>query len=206
MQKEREHASTGVGERFLRKLRTDKRFEWLLYGGLALLAVLLYTAGTYADRNADAVETAASLSGTEAAVSTEERLQDVLSCIRGAGKVEVMITYETGKEIVTAMTTNTNTSSSESRSGSDSSLTSQVNETSQPATRSGEAGSEPIVLYEKEPEIRGVIVVAEGAADVSVRLDLQRAVCAVLDVPIAAVEVFERTESGTVGTKPRPQS
>ena len=50
----------------------------------------------------------------------------------------------------------------------------------------------PYLLYEKEPEIRGVIVVAEGAADVSVRLDLQRAVCAVLNVPISAVEVFER--------------
>ena len=101
------------------------------------------------------------------------------------------------------MTTNTNTSSSESRSGGDTSLSSQVNETSQPATRSGEEGSEPIVLYEKEPEIRGVIVVAEGAADVAVRLDLQRAVCAVLDVPISAVEVFERSGNGAA-SEPRP--
>ena len=100
------------------------------------------------------------------------------------------------------MTTNTNTSSSESRNGSDTSLSSQVNETSQPATRDGADGSEPIVLYEKEPEIRGVIVVAEGASDVTVRLDLQRAVCAVLDVPISAVEVFERSGSETAEALP----
>jgi len=178
--------------RIRRKLRADRRLEWLLYGGLALLAVLLYTAGLQTER---AEKTGMSAETAETAVSeagTEKRLQEILSCIRGAGKVEVMITYETGKEIVTAMTTNTNTSSSETRSGSDTSLSSQVNETSQPATHSGASGSEPIVLYEKEPEIRGVIVVAEGAADVSVRLDLQRAVCAVLNVPISAVEVFER--------------
>ena len=119
----------------------------------------------------------------------------MLSCIRGAGKVEVMITYETGREIVTAMTTNTNTSSSISQNGSDTSQSSQTTETSQPATYSGEAGKEPIVLYEKEPTIRGVIVVAEGA-DVTVRLDLQRAVRAVLDVPLSAIEVFERSAGG----------
>lgn len=193
------------GERLRRKLRTDRRTAWLLYGGLASLAVLLYAAGLRGEHRTVQRDTAGvSSCGEDLAVTTEARLQQVLSCIRGAGKVEVMITYETGKEIVTAMTTNTNTSSSESRSGSDTNLSSQMNEISQPATRSGEDGSEPIVLYEKEPEIRGVIVVAEGAADVAVRLDLQRAVCAVLDVPISAVEVFERTGDGADKDDPRP--
>lgn len=91
------------------------------------------------------------------------------------------------------MTTNTNTSSSESQNGGEASRSSQMNETSQPATYNSADGNEPIVLYEKEPTIRGVIVVAEGAADVTVRLDLQRAVRAVLDIPVSAIEIFERT-------------
>ena len=202
MQKERELSRGSVLERVRRRLRTDKRLEWVLYGGLVLAAVLLYAAGMRADTSEKETGRQESSASAAATVTTEERLQQVLSCIRGAGRVEVMITYESGKEIVTAMTTNTNTSSSESRNGSDTSLSSQVNETSQPATRDGADGSEPIVLYEKEPEIRGVIVVAEGASDVTVRLDLQRAVCAVLDVPISAVEVFERSGSETAEALP----
>lgn len=197
MQKERERTTGTFGERLRRRLQGDRRLSWLLYGGLVLAALLLYAAGTRAERSTDILDDGP-VDNAVSSASTEERLQQVLSCIRGAGRVEVMITYETGKEIVTAMTTNTNTSSSESRSDGDTSLSSQVNETSQPATRSGTDGSEPIVLYEKEPEIRGVIVVAEGAADVAVRLDLQRAVCAVLDVPVTAVEVFERTGASSV--------
>ena len=61
----------------------------------------------------------------------------------------------------------------------------------QPATVTGEEGQEAIVLYEKEPQVRGVLVVAEGAGDPSVRLDLQRAVQAVTGAPLKAIEVFE---------------
>ena len=50
---------------------------------------------------------------------------------------------------------------------------------------------ENVILVEREPEIRGVIVVAEGAADPAVRLSLQRAVQAVTGVPLSCIEVFE---------------
>ncbi len=197
MQKEREsEAARATLGGLVRKIRANRKLELLLYAGVAVLVLLLYVSGTREKEKGGvsvaSVGTAAAQSGQD----TEEKLKAVLSCIRGAGKVEVMITYETGREIVTAMTTNTNTSSSISQNGSDTSQSSQTTETSQPATYSGEAGKEPIVLYEKEPTIRGVIVVAEGAADVTVRLDLQRAVRAVLDVPLSAIEVFERSAGG----------
>lgn len=197
MQKEREsEAARATLGGLVRKIRANRKLELLLYAGVAVLVLLLYVSGTREKKTGGvsvaSVGTAAAQSGQD----TEEKLKAVLSCIRGAGKVEVMITYETGREIVTAMTTNTNTSSSISQNGSDTSQSSQTTETSQPATYSGEAGKEPIVLYEKEPTIRGVIVVAEGAADVTVRLDLQRAVRAVLDVPLSAIEVFERSAGG----------
>ncbi len=61
----------------------------------------------------------------------------------------------------------------------------------QPATVATDGGQSPIILVEREPEIRGVIVVAEGAADPAVRLSLQRAVQAVTGVPLSCIEVFE---------------
>ena len=196
MQKEREtERGDGLLNRLVKRLRGSKRLELLVYAGIAALVLGLYLSGTgrfgrSAEKQSGKLteQTAA-----ETGQSTEERLKAVLSTIRGAGQVEVMITYETGKEIVTAMTTNTNTSSSESQNGGEASRSSQMNETSQPATYNSADGNEPIVLYEKEPTIRGVLVVAEGAADVTVRLDLQRAVRAVLDIPVSAIEIFERT-------------
>ena len=197
MQKERESevARATLGG-LVRKIRANRKLELLLYAGVAVLVLLLYVSGAREKEKGGVSVASAGTAAAQSGQDTEEKLKAVLSCIRGAGRVEVMITYETGREIVTAMTTNTNTSSSISQNGSDTSQSSQTTETSQPATYSGEAGKEPIVLYEKEPTIRGVIVVAEGAADVTVRLDLQRAVHAVLDVPLSAIEVFERSAGG----------
>ena len=44
---------------------------------------------------------------------------------------------------------------------------------------------------EKMPQVRGVIVVAEGAGDISVRMKLQSAVQAVLGVEASGIEVLE---------------
>lgn len=117
----------------------------------------------------------------------EERLGEALSQMRGAGQVQVLITYETGEELVTATVSTTD----ESISGGEGSTSRQKRETVQPATITTEAGQQAIVLYEKEPQIRGVLVVAEGAGDPSVRLNLQRAVMAVTGVSLDRIEVFE---------------
>lgn len=181
---------SSVWTRFIRRMRTDRRTELLVYGGVALLVVVLYL---FVSRAADGVQV---LSAANAA-DTETRLQEVLSCIRGAGRVEVMITYETGREIVPAMTTSINSNGSETSDGDKSSSSQQSTESTQPATVSQSGSNAPIVLKEIEPVVRGVIVVADGAADVTVRLDLQRAVRAVLDIPLSHIEVFERSAQPT---------
>ena len=184
--------------RFVRRLRADRRMELLTYGGVALLVVTLYLFASRAAHDGktadvDSVQVVAS-AGT---ADIEARLQQVLSCIRGAGRVEVMITYETGREIVPAMTTSINSNGSETTDGTKSSSSQQSTESTQPATVSQSGSNAPIVLKEIEPVVRGVIVVADGAADVNVRMDLQRAVRAVLDIPLSQIEVFERSAQPT---------
>ena len=46
-------------------------------------------------------------------------------------------------------------------------------------------------MVEKKPKIRGVIVVAEGASDIGVKLNLYNAVQTVLQVEASKVDVFE---------------
>jgi stage III sporulation protein AG len=127
----------------------------------------------------------------------EQRLTEVLSRIRGAGKVDVLVTYETGGEIVTATVRQTDEDSRNSNGSNGSETSRSVREVTEPATVETGNGHVPIVLYEKEPIVRGVIVVAEGASDFSVRQKLQAAVQAVTGIPIERIEVFEMSYEGS---------
>lgn len=163
------------------KMKGNRKLELGIYGGLALLCLLLCVPGKQADA-VPATEHAATVSGVG---ELEQRLMDTLSCVRGAGRVKVMITYETGSEMVPAMSTDV--TSSVTGSGESQTRT----ESSSPVTTYQNGENEAIVLMEREPTVRGVIVVAQGAADISVRLKLQAAVQAVLGVEAGKVEVLE---------------
>ena len=160
-----------------------------------LVVILLYAASLAPTRDKEDAPDARAAETDASEADVERKLAGVLSSIRGAGRVEVMITYETGAELVPAMSTKVDSNSAETSDGERSSLTVQTNEVREPATVGSGAGNEPIVLVERQPVVRGVIVVAEGAADIRVKLDLQRAVQAVLDIPLTSIEVFERSNT-----------
>lgn len=199
MDKKRSKAPSGLIVKIAERLKSDKRLEFVVYAGLALLILALYISTLLPKQPAKEQTGSAQSAGTSlrSEQELENRLETVLSSIRGAGQVEVMITYDSGPELVTAMSTDINSNHSESLDGGKQSSTQQQTESQKPATVSGSGGTEPIVLTEKQPAVRGVIVVAEGAGNIAVRLDLQRAVQTVLDVPVANIEVFELGSSQT---------
>ena len=78
------------------RLRRWRYFSAALYGTLILLAVLCYGAG-------DGWFHIAPRAGpVQAEATLEERLEDILSTVRGAGRVRVLITYSTAGERVAA--------------------------------------------------------------------------------------------------------
>ncbi|MBR0081930.1 MAG: hypothetical protein IJP98_04225 [Clostridia bacterium] len=174
-------------------LRSHKRLRYLGYGLVAGLAVLLYFAGTDRLSCARASPQPEPTAAPAARDRLEQRLIEVLSQIRGAGRVDVLVTYETSGEIVTAVSSRTDEEIRDAITGTDSSTQRSASTVTEPATVKNEAGQSPIILSEKEPVVRGVIVVAEGAAMISVRKDLQNAVRAVTGVSLSQIEVFEMT-------------
>ncbi len=126
----------------------------------------------------------------------EERLEQKLSAIKGAGKVEVMITYVSSKEIVTAMnTTQSNSTTEEQDSGGGIRKIIQNDINNQAVTMNGSDGTSPLIIKEVEPEVKGVIVIAEGAYDINVKLELLKAVQTALGVSPSQVEVFVMDEN-----------
>lgn len=118
----------------------------------------------------------------------ERKLEDILSELKGVGEVKVMITLEETEEVVPAFnTTKNNETTKETDSQGGTREVVREDMTIQVVT--GDEGS-PIVLKEIKPTIRGVIVIAEGADDLTVKEMLYEAVKTVLGIPGNRVEVY----------------
>lgn len=123
----------------------------------------------------------------------EKKLKAIVEKIHGAGKVYVMITAKASREMVVEKDVQ---SSVEKNNEADSSggTRNVENKSSQEATvMYGDSlgGSTPYVVKSLEPEIEGVVVAAQGAADASVAAEIVNTVNVLFDVPAHKVKVVQ---------------
>lgn len=164
------------------RLQRNKKLEIAVYAMLALLAVIIFFSSKNAHKDNSGRDNAV---GSEAAsqsfqdeASVETRLKSILSKIDGVGAIDVMVTYDTTSELVPAMDTDISTSADSS------------SQRSYPVTVSGGGEENPVVLKQVQPKIRGVIVVAQGAENIAVKVKLIAAVSTVLGISQECVDVF----------------
>lgn len=126
----------------------------------------------------------------EYSVWLEQRLTDVLGQVAGVGEVRVMITLKSSRELVVEREESISRSSTnESDSQGGSRVISQV-ETGESVIFSSEGtSSEPYVIKTLQPEIEGVLVVAEGAGNGTVNRTITAIVQALFDVEPHKVSV-----------------
>ena len=129
-------------------------------------------------------------SAADQGADLEQRLSEVLSAVQGAGQVRVLITYASGPRIEPAMSTTRQETHSEEGSGDSSRSSSSVSTNSNPVLLQGSDGGKALVVVQSEPEILGVLVVAQGAHTIDVRLRLHSAVQTVLAVRADQVEIL----------------
>ena len=117
----------------------------------------------------------------------EEKLENILSQIEGAGELDVMITYESSEEIQPAFNTNTTTEETKEvdKQGGERTVTTS----SENKTMITSSSNEPIVIKTNQPKINGVIVVATGAKDLTVKETLYSAVQTALQIQPHQVEI-----------------
>ncbi len=133
--------------------------------------------------------------GEESARTYEEEmsraLAQVLSQVRGAGKVEVRVFLEEGPVRVYAREDERRQNRArESLPGGGTRASEEATSSARVVTVSGSGGQQPLVEGVRQPVVRGVLVVAPGADDERVKLELARAVEAMLDVPPHRVEIL----------------
>ncbi|HIT84626.1 MAG TPA: hypothetical protein IAA60_01845 [Candidatus Ornithomonoglobus intestinigallinarum] len=103
---------------------------------------------------------------------TERRLEEILSAIEGAGRVDVMITYRDAGEKSIAY------EKRESGTGYD--------------EKAVMADGSPLIVRETEPSVMGVIVTADGADSIAVKKALTEAVAAALGAEPHRICIYKR--------------
>lgn len=126
----------------------------------------------------------------------ENDLEAILSEIEGAGKVLVRVSLKAGpkKELAEDRTRSQRSTHERDDRGGTRQITENTEDVrvvmaGQPA---GFGGSAPMPIKESRPEIAGVMVVADGAADAHTKSLLGEAVCTLLDIPAHKVIVLPR--------------
>ena len=188
---------SGKGKEFLAKLRKIKREQWLIYLlGAALLAVILIPApgresGKETKSASQTVQTAAKETGQTAQL--EEQLTWALSQVEGGGEVEVMITLEsTGTKVVEKDHPASSTSSEQTQEGggTQNSTSADTDETTV-YEKNADGAQTPYVISETLPQIRGVLVVAQGGSDPVIIRQIQEAVMALFHIDVNKIKVMK---------------
>lgn len=118
-------------------------------------------------------------------------LKAMLTGMKGVGRVEVMITFEGGKELVPAVNINDGSSTTKERDNEGGERdTTQVNKGSQVVITNEDGDSKPLILKENNPKVTGVMIGAEGADDKQTQYNIKNAVSVLFGIPSNKVYVY----------------
>ena len=112
---------------------------------------------------------------TKSAPSVEKQMEDILSCIDGAGRVRVLLTLRTGDETVYQ----TDTSGSKGQDSESRTATTVM------------AGDVPVVRQTVYGQYRGALIVCQGADSPSVRLQMVNAVAGLTGLSADRITVIK---------------
>ena len=171
--------------KWFQKLKKIKHIEIYLVVVLACLVLLIWFVDWGGDDEGQITSVSSTSSTSKYAEELEGRLEDTLSQISGAGSVKVMITFDGVTELVLKTSSTSNTTSSGATNSTETTTVS-----TEPILITENGSTNPIVLMEILPDIKGVIVIAQGADNIKVKLDLLKAVQALLSINSSQVEIF----------------
>lgn len=123
------------------------------------------------------------------AYELEKKLEKILGQIKGAGKVNVMVTLDETTEKIPAVNKTENQEKTNEEDSQGGVREIKREDSNVQVVTKGNDGS-ILVLKEIKPKVKGVIIVAEGAYDIEVKEQLYEAVKTALGISGNKVEVY----------------
>lgn len=127
----------------------------------------------------------------------QDKLVKIISQISGAGKVDVLITLESGVENVYEQDQKLSTDKTQDTQGDGGKQVKENtdNEQKPVVVEAQEGGQTPVLKTQLEPKVKGVVVVCDGANDPDVQAAVTETVVTALDISSNHVCVTKRSKS-----------
>lgn len=174
----------------------DKKIENLII--LILIGIILVIAGSFFVKGGDSVKNTNNVKYTKTnEVDTsyqsalEKKLKDILSKVDGVKSVDVMITLMSDKNtLIPAVDSNESKRVTEEKDNQGGSRTiTEYSSDKKTVTINTTSGTQPLVLSETAPDIKGVLVVVDGNTDSDFLYRLSNMVQVALGIPAYKVMV-----------------
>lgn len=176
----------------------------LLFAGVLLLVLSAYFANAGGDEtNNFSVQEIDFSDNNQASLASHQlseslssylsqQLEEILSLVAGAGQVRVMLTMGSTASVY-AQNSQTSLSATleDDGEGGSRNIDSETSSHSYVTLRNADGSERPLRLQEIRAPIEGVIIVAEGAGDITVRDALIRAAATGLNIGLHQVQVFQ---------------
>ena len=156
------------GGKRLSMIRSLGRYKYALAVAALGAVLLLWPREEGAAQVQTTVQHTVSESDVEA---LEKKMEEILSKMSGVGRVDVLLTLESGAELVLA------TDSTLRYSGSPQNPD-DYDRSNETVTVSGGSGTDVVVTQQRSAKFRGALVVCDGGDNDRVRLKIVEAVCA----------------------------
>ena len=168
----------------LGKIKKIKHIQIYIAIGLAFIAVAMYFAFAFPGKNTvenkstnnDNIEINFS-SSQEYVDYLENKLENVITNVKGVGNASVIITLEKGFEYIYVTEEETSTTTNGT----------VINKSSVVLL-----DGKPVLQEEIYPLIKGIVVVADGVGDVKVKLNVLSLIQTVIDVKSEKINILER--------------
>lgn len=176
---EKERAKNGVFNVF-QKFKNSKNFKSIFVCVLAIVVVIIFLSSFKIKTTKTTQNSTESTSkAIEYCEMQEHRLEQVLESVKGLSNVQVFVYVE---ESPTIKYVEDKTEQETDKQSSFSTTTVLV--------KNGTI-TQPIVVVEMLPKIKGVLVIAKGAGDLKMKTTLTNIISSVLGINISNVEVLE---------------
>ncbi|MFA6666818.1 MAG: hypothetical protein WCS51_00410 [Bacilli bacterium] len=180
---------------FFKKLKSIKNIEIIIALILGAIILLIYLSSDISSSNSSSNNSTTEINYTTASEYREEienKLAKVISNIKGVGDVSVMVVISTSSELIIAKTVEETTETTTvTKDGTTTTQTTTETISTPIIIETSDGSSSPIVLLEIMPTITGVLIIAEGADNITVKLNIIKAVQALLGVNSGNIEVIE---------------
>lgn len=173
----------------------------LLLGIVGILLICLSQFWPSSSSKSSSASSASKTTATDYAQQLENSLRGIIGNIQGVGRVQVMVTLQSGVQYEYEQ--NQKTTSSRTATTGDNAQTQENTNTEQDTVLAdnGSGSQQPLIKTEMQPSVKGVVIVCDGGNDPSVQDEVLQTVMTALNLPATSISISPMAPKAQTASK-----